>query len=390
LEDLKGDILLHKDLGIGPEYINSCLKISYSTLAKEALKIKLKEENISEEMRILYVALTRAKEKLIITAVRKNEAKELQKKKDVLQIYAKDKKINPILLKKYKSYLDWIELVLLNADILVKPLDCLDFKIIDSSKIFGEKDKVQEEEKGKIDFSKFNDFEKIEEIFNWKYKNELATKIPIKSTVSTIKKIKTEDVDFFDLNNENIGLANVVPEFLSEEKITSSKIGTLTHLVLQKIDFNKVSSENDIKLFIEELVAKNFLSKAEAKKINTTNILKFLSSDFASHIKASKKIYKEKPFCIEIPAKTIFEEAINENILVQGIIDLYYINENDNIVLVDYKTDYVENGNLENLAQKYKVQLNLYKTALEEATGKKVEESYIYSLYLNKEIRIED
>jgi ATP-dependent helicase/nuclease subunit A len=387
LEDLKGEILLHKDLGIGPEYINPKMKISYSTLAKEAMKVKLREENISEEMRILYVALTRAKEKLIITAVKKNEAKELSKKKDLVQIYSSSKKVSPILLKKYTSYLDWIELACLNIEAFGENIDFLETKIINSANILEKEEKLEEESK-KFDFSKYSDLEKIEEKLNWKYQNLSATKIPIKSTVSTIKELDNDGVDFFELGNKNIGLSEIVPEFLSTEKITSSKIGTLTHLVLQKIDFNKVKSEEDVKNFIEYLVLNNFINDIEAKKINSKRIFEFINSEFAGRIKNAKKVYKEKPFCIEIDASKILKEASEEKILVQGIIDLYYENDNGNLILVDYKTDYVENKNEKELIEKYKVQLKLYQQALEEATNQKVEEVYIYSLFLNKEIKI--
>ena len=113
-----------------------------------------------------------------------------------------------------------------------------------------------------------------------------------------------------------------------------------------------------------------------------------MNSEFASKIKNSKKVYKEKPFCVEIDATNFFNNAKSEKILVQGIIDLYFINDYGNIVLIDYKTDYIENGDICSLINKYKTQLQLYKQALELSTGKIVEEIYIYSLYLNEEIKI--
>jgi len=385
LQDLKGEILLHKDLGIGAEFIDSDKKISYSTASKEAIKIRLREENISEEMRILYVALTRAKEKLIITAVRKDENKELEKKKELLEIYIKDKKISPILLKKYTSYLDWIELVYLNLNNFENTI--LDFNIIDAKDLIGTTEEIKETVKN-IDFSKYNNINKIEKEFSWTYSNILSTKIPIKSTVSTIKKLDTEDIDFFELNKQNIGLASVVPMFLEDEKITNAKIGTLMHLVLQKIDFNNINTLEDVEDFIQLLISKNFITNKEASKINISKIFNFIKSEFAQKIKRAKEVYKEKAFCVEIDANTIFDDAKDEKILVQGIIDLYYINENDDIVLIDYKTDYVLNNDETELVKKYKIQLELYKKALELSTNKKVSETYIYSLYLDKEIRI--
>ena len=104
-------------------------------------------------------------------------------------------------------------------------------------------------------------------------------------------------------------------------------------------------------------------------------------------MKTAKEVYKEQPFYINIPVNKLYETDIDENVLVQGIIDLYFIDENDKIVLVDYKTDYVKTGK-EELIEKYKNQLILYKKAIEDALGKAVNEVYIYSTNLSKAIMV--
>lgn len=115
MQDLNDNILLHQDIGFGPQYINYEERIEYTTLAKEAIKQKTKLESLSEELRVLYVALTRAKEKLIITGISKDAKKELKDKEELLNMYDKfEGKIHPALVGKYNSYLDWIELVYLN------------------------------------------------------------------------------------------------------------------------------------------------------------------------------------------------------------------------------------------------------------------------------------
>ena len=366
-------------LGFGPEYINYERKIEYSTAAKNAIKVKLKEENISEEMRILYVALTRAKEKLVITAVRNNEEKELEKKRAILEIYSKDKKINPILLKKYVSYLDWIELVSINSEIRGNPLDVFNFNIFKAKEFLEETSEEIVEEK-EIDLSNYKEIEKIKEKLDWKYKDLFLTTLPIKTSVSKIKEIRN--------NKEEFGLEKFVPEFLKDEKIEATRKGTLIHLVLQKIDFNKIVSKSDIEEFLEYLKSKNFITDEESKQIEVQKIFDFLNSDFALKIKNAKKVYKEKQFCVKIKVKEFLEDAKDEELTVQGIIDLYYITNDGNVILVDYKTDYVQIGNEHELIKKYKLQLDIYRIALEEALGKNIEEVYIYSLCLNKEIKI--
>ena len=386
MQDLNSNLLLHQKLGLGPQYINYERMIEYSTSSKDAIKIISREESISEEMRILYVALTRAKEKLIITATTKDYLKELDKKKEILKVYnSKDGKINPILLKKYISYFDWIELVLLNNN-MENMIKVNVYKKDDVIQTEGEK----EIEIKEFDFEKEIDIEKIKKEFEWNYTDELLINLPIKSTVSKIKEMKNEIIDFEDLyNKKEIGIAEIIPNFMEEEtKITSSRKGTLMHLFLQKIDFRKKYSLENLEDLKQSLIAKTIISEEEAEYINLKNVERFLQSDLASKIKNAKIIEKEKAFCKKIYAKDIFEKYSQETILVQGIIDLYAIDNDDKIILVDYKTDFVVNGDESSLVKKYYNQLKIYKQALEEALNKHVENVYIYSLYLNKEIKI--
>ena len=386
MQDLNSNLLLHQKLGVGPQYIDYEKMIEYSTSAKDAIKIVTKEESISEEMRILYVALTRAKEKLIITGISKDHVKELEKKKEILNVYkTKDGKLNPIVLKKYISYLDWIELVYLSSD---------DMRKIINVNEYSKKDIISKEEEKQIkirefDFEKESNFEEYEKEFAWRYKNIVSTKLPIKSTVSKIKEMKIEGIDFLGLTNKEVGIAEIVPSFMeSEEKVSSAKKGTLMHCFLQKLDLKKRYSKNELENLKQELISKKIISIDEADNINLFKIQNFLNSKLAERLRQAKVIEKEKAFCIKIKAKEVFEEATEETILVQGIIDLYVIFEDGKIILIDYKTDFVENGNEQVLIKKYQSQLHIYKRALEEALDKKVEEVYIYSLYLNKEIKI--
>ena len=389
MQDLNSNLLLHQKIGIGPQYINYEKMIEYSTSAKDAIKIITKEESISEEMRILYVALTRAKEKLIITGTSKDHAKELEKKKEILKVYnSKSGKINPIILKKYISYLDWIELVLLNSEEMKNLIKVNEY--LKKDVLLKEEEKEIQEIR-KFDFEKEIDFEKYEREFDWIYRNNLSTKLPIKSTVSKIKEMQNDGVDYFELGKKEIGIAEIVPSFMeNEERVSASRRGTLMHLFLQKLDLKRTYSKEELEDLKQELIAKKMISEEEAGFINIFKIQNFLNSKLAEKLKQAVIIEKEKAFCIKIKAKEVFEDANDESILVQGIIDLYAIFEDGKILLLDYKTDYVELGNEEILIKKYKNQLKIYKQALEEALDKKVEEVYIYSLYLNKEIKICD
>lgn len=155
---------------------------------------------------------------------------------------------------------------------------------------------------------------------------------------------------------------------------------------MQKLDEKKEYDFKAVEKLINHLVEREMITEKEAEAINRKAILQFTKSKIWQEMKQAKEIYKEKPFYITIPAKEIYQEEIEEEILVQGIIDLYYINQKDELILVDYKTDFVETA--EELVNKYKKQLELYKQALGESLEQKVKHTYIYSTFLGEEIEL--
>ena len=404
LNDLKENVLLHQDMGIGAKYIDYDMQIKYDTLSKQAIKNKILLETLSEEMRILYVALTRAKEKLFITGIVKDIKKELEKMASNIERYGKENgKINSILIKKYRKYLDWILLVYqyeenyckdkVDLNIYKKKELLNSFKKLDNKEI----DVIKELENITKDINK-EELNRISNILNYEYPNILDTVIPTKTSVTNIKKMQNENVikvlqnrhEDFNKNVEK-EITFKKPEFLrnkQDEKITANMIGTLVHLCLQKLDEKVDYNIDKLEELLEELVAKKIITTKEKEAIDLDKVLGFTKSKIWEELKTAKVIEKEKPFYINIPAKSIYNKDTNENILVQGIIDLYYIDKDGNLNLVDYKTDFVENGNEVELIRKYKSQLDLYKKALEQVYNKEVCNTYIYSVYLNKELEI--
>ena len=407
MQSIKTDkILIHNSLGLGMKYINHEMQIEYDTNAKNAVKSLLEIENISEEMRVLYVALTRAKEKLIITGVCKDYEKELGKLINEVNIYKKENnKINPILLKKCKSYLDWILLNysydleefnnLAKIEILVKSDITNDKKETEND----ERDVVKELEKSE---EKQEELNKIKETIEYKYEHIVSTVTPTKTSVSEIKRKYQEDE-----NNEETATNNMLsaeaeetketnlpkPKFLNkdeEKKLTPAQKGTLMHLCLQKLEPSIEYTLENLQEMIEKMQRSGIINKKEADSINKNKIIQFTKSEIWQELKTAQKIYKEKPFYIEIPASEIEKENEKDMVLVQGIIDLFYINEKGELVLVDYKTDFVAEGEEKKLIEKYKKQLELYKMALEKSLNMKVSKVNIYSVYLGKILEMFD
>lgn len=385
--DLNGKILLDQDLGMGPQYIDSDRYIEFKTLAKKALAIKAKNEAISEEMRILYVALTRAKEKLIIVGRQKDVNKKMSEKQKLLEIYSTidDNKINPYLLQKYKTYLDWLELIYLKEGVAnTKNLFTVNINKREKTSVKIENEVEDISEKIIEESNKNNDEqekEKIKEILNWQYKHQSIEGIPTKTSVSKLKEKREQEVQ---MTQE--------PKFINEEaktKLTGAQKGTLIHLCLQKMRETEEYNLEKITELIEKLKDKEIITEIEAQNIDKEKLLEYTNSQLWTELKQAKEIHKEHPFYINIKASRIYNQINkedDEDILVQGVIDLFFIDKDDKLILVDYKTDYVQHEN--ELVEKYKGQLDLYKEALEQSLDKKVDKMCIYSVYLNKLIEI--
>ena len=421
MQDLNSPILLDQDIGIGPQFIDSEKKIEYSTLAKEAIKIKSRVETISEEMRVLYVALTRAKEKLIITGMSKDLEKALKDKAQILEMYKINKKeqlcieqaysqeqpedekednslkINLNIVKKYISYLDWLELVYEynknnHIEEVVKLYTYQKEKLLKNFKIEQneEKNVIEEIQKNASEAEKIvaeHTKAEIMDKLKWKYAFTESSKIPTKTSVTKLKELDAEnDIDELIENAKNKRNSQtkltIVPKFLEKaQKLNAAQKGTVIHLCVQKLDESKEYSLEDIKEFIDNLKERHIISEVEADSVNTNLLYRYTKSVLWQEIKQAKEVHKEQPFYVNIPAKKIYDEAEeNEMILVQGIIDLYFIDKEGKLVLVDYKTDYVENGNVAKLEEKYKVQLDLYKEALEKTLNRKVDRAMIWAL----------
>ena len=404
LMDLNMDILLDQDLGIGVKYIDYDKQIKYDTLTKLAIKEKALNSTISEEMRILYVALTRAKEKIYIVGKSKDFEKQKQKIYDELDIY-KNEKINPILIKKHQNYLEWLLLVYYHD--FEKMKEILDVNVYKKSDLIKS---LKPEEKQEIDLFRLleenskdvtdEEIAKLKNELEFTYKYKSSTTIPSKTSITAIahkdiEKIKStviteeEYLNPIQSDDEN-EIEFETPKFLSddEEKITAGKRGTIIHLIMKNLDFSKEYQLKDIEDLVETLKNKEIITGKEADSVDKNQILQFTKSEIWNELKNAKSYYKEEPFYINVPAKEIEDTDSNENILAQGIIDLYYITAEDKLVLLDYKTDLVKSGEEDILINRHKDQLLLYRDALENSLNRKVDKIYIYSVTLGKIVTI--
>ena len=411
LMDLSNSILFHEELGFGPDFVNLNNRNSYSTLAKEAIKKRIRLETLSEEMRILYVAFTRAKEKLIITGATRDLDKSI--KNWVSAASLDENIILPSEVLKGKSYLDWIAMAICkhrqgeelreqcgaSRELIVDDFSNWDVQMWRKSDILGDKnlepvDKIEENTLN-ITATNISVDKEIKRRLGYKYQYEEGSILPSNVSVSDLKR---KDLQYED-EAETLEIFRekeiIKPKFLQEEKgFTAAEKGTLMHYVMLRLDFDRVGSVAEIKKQIEELVLNKSLTEKEAKVIRYTKIFNFFKSDLGKRIlkahEEGRMVHRELPFFTEISSLDINPELNkeiyqNEKIRLQGIIDGFF-KEEDGIVLFDYKTDYLEEGNEDEIIERYMVQMKYYKEALEKVTESRVKEVYLYLFALDKEV----
>jgi len=381
--DMTADILLDKNYGIGLDTFNTDLGISYSSIIKQAIKEKIKDRTLSEEERLLYVAMTRAKEKLYVYGTVKNYDKFMNK----LPINEATK-LSPVVVKDCNSYLKLIMLAL-NSN------TSSNFKV---NKVTL-KDKIKEiknESNQKIDrnisvknkflsICKENDVvkEPIDTAFEKQYKYIDNINVKKKYTVTEIKSMAGEKEDAYELMPviEYDILEDIKPKCINCD-ISNMNYGNIIHKILENIDYYNIDI-NRINEDIQKIC--DSIEGINISRVKNT-ILKYLSSELTKYVKEAKKICKEQPFVIFDDLSDIEELKLKEKSYIQGVIDLYITTKEDKNIIIDFKTDRVEKE--QELIDKYKYQLMIYKKGIELSTKDKIDNMYIYSFSLNKLIEI--
>ncbi|EJP6473851.1 helicase-exonuclease AddAB subunit AddA [Clostridium botulinum] len=409
MTDLNKNILFHRDLGYGPDYVDIERRIAYPSLVKNIIKNKIKLETLSEEMRILYVALTRAREKLIITGLINNMDKTVE---SWLNLSEDKNKVPEYAVMNGKTYLDWI------GPAVIKHKDAISFReelnmtselsnIVDDKskwkielcnkkellkeKIEDDQEEISEKIKETLmNLEESNYKEEIYKRLSFKYKYDNASNIPTKLSVSDVKKqFVLDEKENTEELFKKVELRK--PMFMEEKKkISPSERGTIIHLFMQHLDLKSVENEDSIKEQINRLIDKEFITYEQSKVINPYKILKFCKSELGQRMINSNNINREMPFSIEIPVLEIYKDLDkeiykDEKLIIQGIIDCCF-EEEDGLVLLDYKTDYV--NDIEDIKNRYKIQIQYYEEALNRITGKSVKDKYLYLFSIDNYIKI--
>lgn len=410
LQDARKSTIIDASFGIGADYIDLDLRVKQPVLMKKFMANQIKKNTLSEEIRILYVALTRAEEKLILTGTAANVSKKMDRWRN------KGGNHNMTSLMSAQAYFDWIMPVLLNGGNVAEKL--FDIKTTGQGDIITEEKEELERSINNYNLLKNWDIEKvynealykeIDRQLDYKYPYYSGQKIPVKISVTEIKRVTEQKAEIIAGDEDNIINENniadednivternydVIPKarFMKDtSKISNAEKGTLYHLVMEHLPYGRLSDGFDFKGFIAEMADSGYMTEEEAAVIDTRKFKAFYRSSICRRMCRAQEngtLKREQPFIIGIKAEELYDMPGNmgeETILMQGIIDAFF-EEDGKIVLVDYKTDFVKRGSSSELADKYRQQLGYYARALNNITGKEVKEKVIYSFALGEEL----
>ena len=372
-QDRNSDVLIHPSLGIGGRVIDSSRGISYPTIALRAISAKLTQESLSEEMRVLYVAMTRPKDRLIITATGKTPEKSLDALRDDLTA-----PIAPQLLEKSASLSRWIALAALLPDSPIK------MRIIPAS---GES--ASETAPPEIKPAEPGESAALSEALTWEYPYRWAEELPSKITASALEGTDADpDAQSIAPEAQRRRLFRRPVFGAKDAPLTGTARGIAVHTVLQFIDYSCVSTPEQVRGEIERLKNAEHITPAQAAAVEPKAICKLFASPVGQRILHADEVWRELRFSLLTGAETVFDAPAGEEVLLQGVADCC-IREGDALTVVDYKTDYVTAETLAARASEYAPQVRAYAAALTRLLGKPVREGVLFFLRTGESVSID-
>ncbi len=396
---LNDAVLVDAELGIGCDYVDLENKVKIPSLKRAAIRKKLETDQLGEELRVLYVAMTRAEEKLILTATTGDIEKLLQKYPNA------DAPLSGTELESAGCYLDWIMMAegaekLQRVGATRDVIELFDYTLHDIHLAAEQTalNRLRREEKlqqavNSVDAESLSYVEAMEDL-SYRYPHEAATRLYPKHSVSEIKETAMEAFEedharagrehwHLTVDHSETDPSGMVPEKpVHYQEKAGADVGDAYHHALEKYDYLDTSSD-----FRTQLEKK--LPEAEYKLVNPKRFQAFLQSPLAARFRkaqAADMLYREQHFMKQVPNDYLFPGSdTSEPVILQGIIDAFFI-EDGEIVLVDYKSDHVREA--ETLIGRYQKQLELYAEALEKITGLRVKEKLIYSIILEQAIPV--
>ena len=371
-QDSRETVLIHPELGLGPKLTDIERRVEYPTLARNAIKLRIDRESLSEEMRLMYVAMTRPKERLFITAAVKNAGDFVAKcAVSVTEPMAAE------VLAQAASPLCWlVQAALADRQRHIKIIPCEPFA----------QDGDADEADGQSCAADETLVSDIAEKLAFCYPYASAVTLPSKVTATELKGSRDADEDAQDISPKSYRPFRA-PR-LGAGKLTGKSRGTATHLVMQYMDFSKGTTLDGVQSEIERMRRARYLSDAEAESVDAGAIHKFIIGELGQRILHADSVRREFKFSLLWDAEEIFSAGEGEQVLMQGVVDCFIV-EDGRLTVIDYKTDNVRTPEeIEARARLYAGQISTYAKALHRMTGLEVRQCALYFLVPGKTVYI--
>ncbi len=412
LRDLNKSVLMHRNLGLGPQLVDAEQRVAYPTIAKLAIHDKLRAEALAEEMRVLYVAMTRAREKLILVGA-------VRRLRDCSNRWCAvadrtQAQLPAWLTADAINYLDWLGPALARhrdgaplrklagAASVASPFSGEPVKAADPSSLsvfIWDSPARQQQADALPVAAQLEHVRRLEPLpeagplagqvearLNWRYPHQHWQGLPARATVTGLKNMALPHSAIQQQNQDFHSILTARPLFVQKKsELTAAERGQALHLVMQLLDLGGKLQVDGIIEQIAILVEQEKLSRAQAAVVQPEAVARFWGSLLGQRILQSSRVYRELPFTLALPAQQVYPQMAgngtsDEIVLVQGIIDCL-ADEGEGLLLVDYKTDRYAPDTLLQTARRYGSQLDLYIRAAESITGRRVITAYLYMFY---------
>ena len=353
--DERESVLLHASLGLGPKYTDAALGVEYPTVARRAIAQRLNTEMLSEEMRVLYVAMTRARERLVMTATAAHAVRAVEELRAQIQ-----SPLSPALLRAAPSPARWVALAALTDEtrISVRVLDSLEKAEAEAPEA------VCPEQDTEAEW-----YARIRDNLAFAYPFPEAANLPSRLTATDpARDAEAEEAAAITEPEEEYAFRR--PELGARRGLTAAERGTAAHSFLQHLDFTKADTPEGLRAEARRIAASGFLSPEEARSLDLAAVLRLFSSPLGRAMReAGDALRREFRFTLLAKASDYFPGAAEaDTLLVQGVVDCFFV-ENGSITIVDYKTDRVSAAEAPARAARYRSQMRTYAGALRRITG---------------------
>ena len=366
--DLRGSVLVHPELGLGPKFTDAARGIEYPTLARRAVANRLERELLSEEMRLLYVAMTRARERLFITCAMADPQKTMDKLAPAAQEHIPAQALLPM-----RSMAEWLICAALGTGGRALTLSIGGDEEGAPRRVTPAAQPEPErtgEEASPVDF---------DALLAWRYPHSGAETLPSKLTATELKSLAEPDAESAELLPRAARTFRRPDIALAARRLTAAERGTATHLALRYLELGALTTPEAAREAVDRLAAAGKLSAREAAAVDAAGLCRFALSPLGRRITAAPRVLREFPFALLCPAERFFPGAEGEELLLQGVVDCCLI-EPDGAVIVDYKTDRIAPEAAPERAKRYAAQLETYAWAVSRITGLAVKAKIVYFL----------